>query len=344
MKLEELSWLSGKGPDAEIALSTRLRLARNLEDFPFPPGGAPGHLAQVVTLVGVEVEKVPGLAFHQVYSLKPLDLHLLVERHLISPAFMASNQPRGLALSPDGQTAIMINEEDHLRLQCLVPGLDFATAWGCVSGLEEQLAEGLRFAFDAQFGYLTSCPSNVGTGLRASAMLHLPALAWLKALDNLVPQVAQVGLTVRGVFGEGSRSAGNLLQISNQVTLGPSEEDILANLGRVTSQLVGYERSARQELLRTQGSQLEDRVWRCLGVLASARLMVSAEAMEHLSMVRLGVDLGFLPPIPLEDLNALMVRLRPASLQVEAGRDLEPGARDSTRAELLREALGRYVS
>lgn len=343
MKLEDLNWLSGTGPDAEIALSTRLRLARNLEDFPFPPGCSAAHLAQVVTLVGVQVESLGDLAFHQMYSMKPLDLHLLVERHLISPAFMASNQPRGLALSEDGGVAIMINEEDHLRLQCLRPGLAFEQAWACVSGVEERLAEGLRFAFDDQFGYLTSCPSNVGTGLRASAMLHLPALGWLKALDNLVPQVAQVGLTVRGVYGEGSRSAGNLLQISNQVTLGPTEEDILANLGRVTAQLVNYERSAREQLLSAQGGQVEDRVWRCLGILASARLMVSAEALEHLSMVRLGVDLGFLPPIPLEDLNALMVRIRPASLQVEAGRDLEPGARDATRAELLREALASYV-
>jgi len=343
MKLEDLSWLSGRGPESEIVLSTRLRLARNLEEFPFPPGCPPGHLAQVVTLVGVQVEKLRELTFHQMYSLKPLELHLLVERHLISPAFMASNQPRGLALSGDGGVAIMINEEDHLRLQCLWPGMAFDEAWGCISGVEERLAEGLRFAFDEQFGYLTACPSNVGTGLRASAMLHLPALGWLKALDNLVPQVAQVGLTVRGVYGEGSRSAGHLLQISNQVTLGPTEEDILANIGRVTLQLVNYERSAREQLLSTQGGQVEDRVWRCLGILASARLMVSAEALEHLSMVRLGVDLGFLPPIPLEDLNALMVRIRPASLQVEAGRDLEPGARDATRAELLREALGSYV-
>jgi protein arginine kinase len=335
----QCAWLGELGPQQEVVLSSRIRLARNLEGYPFPPGCRAAILSDVLALAVARAAQLPDYTVLDMYQVHPLQAHLLVERHLISPAFAGSQRPRAVVLSPDSRISLMINEEDHLRLQCLVPGLQLEAAWKQACEVEEFLAQQLNFAYDEQFGYLTACPSNVGTGLRASAMLHLPGLAWINALENVFHQVSQLGLTVRGLYGEGTQSAGHLVQVSNQVTLGPSEEEIVAKIGAVCDQLIQYECSARQQVLNQQRLLLEDRCWRSLAILREARLLESSEAMQHLSMVRLGVDLQVLPGLPLGLLNEMLVRIRPAGLQMEAGHELAPGERDVMRARLLREML-----
>ena len=339
MKELQCAWLGELGPQQGVVLSSRIRLARNLEGYPFPPACRPATLSDVLALLVDRCGQLPDYTVLDMYRVHTLQAHLLVERHLISPAFAASNRPRAVVLSPDSRISLMINEEDHLRLQCLVPGLQLPEAWREACRVEEFLAQQLQFAFDEQFGYLTSCPSNVGTGLRASAMLHLPGLAWINALENVFHQVNQLGLTVRGLYGEGSQSAGHLVQVSNQVTLGPNEDEIIAKISAVCDQLIQYECSARQQLLSQQRLVLEDRCWRSLAVLREARLLESNEAMQHLSMLRLGVDLQILPALPMELLNEMLVRIRPAGLQMESGHELAPGERDVVRARMIREML-----
>ena len=339
MKYSDLAWLSGNGPHPEVVLSSRVRLARNLNGYPFPSLGHGPSLAEVAEHLGAALRTQDDLEVLDLFRVHPLEVQLMVEQHLISPAFSASKDPRALALSSDARLSVMVNEEDHLRLQSMLPGLQLEDAYASALRLEEKLAEQLVFAFDRQFGYLTSCPSNVGTGLRASAMLHLPALGWMRALDPILSQVARLGLAVRGVFGEGTRSVGHLVQVSNQVTLGPTEDEILAKIRAVCEQLVQYEASAREQMLRAQRLQVEDKVWRSFGLLRSARLLEAMEVMEHLSMVRLGTSLNILPEVPVAVLNALLVRTRPANLQSLAGRELEPVERDCLRAGLVRETF-----
>jgi protein arginine kinase len=337
------AWLGDLGPQQGVVLSTRIRLARNLEGCPFPCQAHPAALAETLARLVGRTHQLDDYNVVDMNCVHPLQAQLMVERHLISPAFACSQLPRALVLSPDSRLSLMINEEDHLRLQCLVPGLQFESAWQSAFQTEEFLAEELPFAFDEQFGYLTSCPSNVGTGLRASAMFHLPGLAFQQALESIVAQVSQLGLTVRGLYGEGSAAAGHLVQISNQVTLGPSEDEILAKMQAVCQQVLDYECSARQQLFHQRRLWLEDRCWRSWSILRAARLLESAEALEHLSLVRLGVDLKILPEVPLALLNEMVVRIRPAGLQMESGHELSPLERDAVRARLLRQILRETI-
>lgn len=339
MKDLQCAWLGEIGPQQGVVLSSRIRLARNLEGYPFPPSCRAGSLADVLTLITDRASQLPEYTVVDMNRVHPVEAHLLVERHLISPAFASSTRPRSLILSPDSRIALMCNEEDHLRLQCLVPGLQFSEAWKQAAEVEEFLAQTLPFAFDEQFGYLTACPSNAGTGLRASAMLHLPGLAWINALENIFQQVSQLGLTVRGLFGEGTQSAGHLVQVSNQVTLGPSEEEIVAKINAVCEQIIQYECSARRQLINEQRLVVEDRCWRSLAILREARILESNEAMQHLSMLRLGVDLDLIPALPMALLNEMLVRIRPAGLQMESGHELAPAERDVARARLIRQML-----
>lgn len=332
-------WLGEIGPQNGVVLSSRIRLARNLEGYPFPGGCHPASLSDVIGLIGSRARQLEGFSAMDMYRLHPLEVQLLVERHLISPLFARSNLPRALFLSQDSSLSLMVNEEDHLRLQCLLPGFELEQAWRAASQTESFLSRQLAFAFDNEFGYLTTCPSNVGTGLRASAMLHLPALAWLQALEPVFQQVSQLGLAVRGIYGEGTPASGHMVQISNQMTLGQEEEQIMENIKSICEQLIHYECTARLQLFREQRVALEDRCWRSFGLLRSARILESAEAMEHISMLRLGIDLQLLPQVPLDALNELLIRIRPAGLQMEAGHELSPPERDILRARLVRDFL-----
>ncbi len=346
-KLEDLAWLTDNGASDGIILSTRIRLARNLEGHPFPNRAdlpwLEAVLGRVSSAFKAEGPRL-GLRLMRLDHLNELHHHLLLERHLVSPALLAHFQARALGFRNDGTLSVMVNEEDHLRIQALLPGSAFEEAWRLVDQADNRLESHLDYAFDDRLGYLTTCATNVGTGLRASAMLHLPALNWdvwkTGAMQRIVGQIAQMGLTVRGLYGEGTQASGNLFQISNQVTLGSNEEEIVGRVQMVTEQLVNYELKAREELRQHLGALLEDRAWRSLGVARHARLMTTAEALEHLSMVRLGIELWILPPVSRTVLNRLIVAIRPANLQEEVGRPLEAHERDTARAALLRQHLG----
>lgn len=342
--VEGMAWLRSDG--APVVLSTRLRLARNLASAPFPPRCNTAGLQKVRETVRRALGDNPavrGLTWAPVEKLSRLDLHLLLERHLVSPAFLSGGVPRGIAFSPDGSASLMVNEEDHLRLQVLLPGLRFEEAWERANRMDDALQHQLEIAYDHEFGFLTSCPTNVGTGLRASAMLHLPALVRGGYMENVVSQITRLGLAVRGLYGEGTGSAGNLFQISNQYTTGASEEDLLAKVRGIATQIVEYEKGARESYRERLPDELYDSVWRALGTLRHCWTIDTSEALEKLSLVRLGVDLGILPPLPVNTLNCLLVRTRPATLQAGADEALDAAGRDRARARVLRETMARVL-
>jgi protein arginine kinase len=233
----------------------------------------------------------------------------------------------------------MINEEDHIRIQCLFPGLQIAEALHAANEIDDWLESNIHYAFDEKYGYLTSCPTNVGTGLRASVMMHLPGLILTQQINRIIPAIHQLGLVVRGVYGEGSEALGNIFQISNQITLGKSEEDISRDLKGVASQLISQERSAREALRKTSNIQLEDRVFRSLGVLSNSRIIETKEAARCLSDVRLGIDMGYINNMPKTILNELMILTQPGFLQQYAGGPLRPHERDIRRAALIRDRI-----
>ena len=272
-------------------------------------------------------------------ELQPLQKRILVEKHLISP-HLAENANHGACLlSENEEISIMINEEDHIRIQCLYPGLQLLEALNTAIQIDDWLEEEIDYAFDEKVGYLTSCPTNVGTGLRASVMMHLPGLVMTQQLNRIIPAINQLGLVVRGIYGEGSEALGNIFQISNQITLGKSEQDIVEDLKSVVGQIVSQERSVRDTLVKTSNIQLEDRVYRSFGVLTNSRIIETKEAAKCLSDVRLGIDIGYIKDIPRNILNELMILTQPGFLQQYAGGPLRPNERDIRRASLIRERL-----
>ena len=341
------AWMKGTGPDADIVISSRIRLARNLEAVPFPHlmGEADGNkvLAGVRLAVEKPLNRKKGkLEFTMMNQLSPNERQILVEKHLVSPQHAQPGDFKAVVLSEDETVSIMVNEEDHLRIQCLLPGLQLQEAWKAAGRVDDLLEKTLDIAFCERRGYLTACPTNVGTGLRASVMMHLPALVMVNQLNRLITAITQVGLTVRGLYGEGSEAAGNLFQISNQITLGRGEEEIIGNLEAVTKQIINQERAARELLLKDSREALEDKVNRSYGVLRFARIMDSQEAINLLSAVRLGIDLGIIKGVDGKVLNELMVLTRPAYLQKLSGTELSPGERDVRRAALIRERLAMF--
>lgn len=341
-------WMEATGPHSDVVLSTRIRLARNLEGFPFPHVLSEAQAAEVIRKVeaGVrEIDKiqVPGVVspveLYRLAEIPPLARQVLVEKHLISPPLAQDARGRAVAISADEAVSIMVNEEDHIRIQVLSSGLDLENTWTLASRVDDALEEKLTYAFHNVRGYLTACPTNLGTGLRASVMVHLPALVITGQAGRLFNTLGQFGLAVRGYFGEGTDAQGNIYQISNQVTLGRSEEDIIANLSGVAQQVIEHERKARDHLKRQMRAQIEDRVGRAYGILTGAHILSSEEAMRLLSDVRLGVDLGLIPRVPVKVLNELLVAIRPAFLQKTAGKDLGPFERDVRRASLVRQRL-----
>lgn len=339
-------WMDGTGPDADIVLSSRVRLARNLEGVPFPhllDAEQAMEVLQAAQRAAGELNKMGLLgpvAYVPLAEVTPVERQVLVEKHLISPAQAKDVQHKAVILSQDEGVSIMINEEDHLRIQCLLPGQQLQDAWTLASRLDDALEQVMSFAFSDLRGYLTACPTNVGTGLRASVMMHLPALVLTNQAARALNSVGQLGLAVRGLYGEGTEAIGNIFQISNQITLGRTEEEIIDHLAAVVAKIIGHERQAREALGREARDQVEDKVSRALGVLSSARIMTSDEAMRLLSDVRLGINLGILTKVPLQVMNQLLVMSRPAYLQHIAGRDLSPFERDLQRAALIRSKLG----
>ncbi|MCF6411885.1 protein arginine kinase [Pseudalkalibacillus salsuginis] len=337
-------WMKREGPDSDIVLSSRIRLARNLENHVFPIISNEQQADKVNRQIRKHYENqtygnVGVLSYIDIDDLKPIEKRVLVEKHLVSPNLTEDPKYSGVLMSDEEHVSIMINEEDHLRIQCLFPGFQLIEALTLASGIDDWFEEKLNYAFDEQHGYLTSCPTNVGTGMRASVMMHLPALVLTQKIHRIVPAINQLGLVVRGIYGEGSEAQGNVFQVSNQMTLGKSEQDIIEDLRGVVIQLIEEERSARKNLLESSRIQLEDRVYRSLGILSNSRIIQSKEATKCLSDVRLGIDLKLIEGISNTILNELMILTQPGFLQQYAGEALSPDERDIRRATLIRERV-----
>lgn len=353
MKQKEFAlsrWMDGQGPDCDTVVSSRVRVARNIQGFPFPYLASADQTAQVKDMVAVaaagdkekEGSGFAKFAFLSMSQLSAQEKQVLVEKHLASPVLARDSHNGALLLRKDEAVSIMINEEDHLRIQSILPGLQLEEAWKEADQYDDLLEGYVDYAFHEHYGFLTACPTNVGTGLRASVMLHLPALIMTKQINRFLGALSQVGLTVRGLYGEGTEIIGNLVQVSNQVTLGQTEEEILRNLNSVTRQISEQEQSARQALLNDNRARLADRSWRALGLLNYAQVMTSQEAMQLLSDVRLGFDLGLVNEVDRKLLNELLVVIRPASLQLVSGRELGAGERDLERPLQIRRRLMNF--
>ncbi len=346
--LEKL-WLLAEGAEQDVVVSTRMRLARNVDGYSFKSrfkDGEDGRLLQRLREAVAQVDK--SLQWVDLVALDPVLRDVLYERHLVSAEHVQDRRPHGVAASADGTTSIMLLEEDHLRLQVFAAGLELSGLGARIDGLDDALGELLPYSFDPRFGYLTSCPTNTGTGLRVSVMLHLPALSFRREAKGGArePDIVKVhkaaqklGLTVRGTHGESSRAEGDFYQISNQVTLGRSPEQAVADLQEVLEHVVNFERKARQILLEEDRVRLEDLVWRAWAILGHARRISSREALAHLSALRLGTALSLIAGTSLPVLHALMIRMQPGHLQWQAGRELPPAERDMVRAALIRDTL-----
>ncbi|HHY47435.1 MAG TPA: protein arginine kinase [Firmicutes bacterium] len=335
-------WMKGTGPQSDVVLSSRIRVARNLSGVPFPHVASDRDLKKVLDDVLQAVRGSRDTQDFEILLLSDipvLDRQVLVEKHLVSPQHITETKHRAVALSRDETVSIMVNEEDHIRIQTLFSGLQLEEAWQRASKVDDALEARLDYAFDETIGYLTACPTNVGTGMRASVMVHLPALAATGQVGRVLATISHVGVAVRGLYGEGTESSGNIYQLSNQVTLGRSEEDIIENLKGITRQVIEQENSARNFLLRERRKSLEDRVWRAYGILANARLMTSEEALKLISDVKLGVDTGIITVVGTRMLNELMVLTRPAYVQKLMGGELDPEERDTQRAALIRDRI-----
>jgi protein arginine kinase len=335
-------WLAGEGPSSDLVVSTRVRLARNLAHVPFTHRAREEQLQGVVASVSAAAAgtRTLGDAFLlRMNEVSALDRQILVERHLVSHELGDGARPRGILIGTEERLSLMINEEDHLRLQAMASGFQLAEAWGVADKADDELSQALDFAFSEEIGFLTSCPTNTGTGLRASVLIHLPALVLLKEIDRVLKSVMQVGLNVRGLYGEHSDVMGNLFQVSNQTTLGQSERDSIESLDRVTRQIMETETKARERLMRDARIQIEDKVWRAYGLLRYCRSVSAQEVINLCSAVRLGVSMGLAGLCPLRVVNELLVLTQPAHLQRHFGGELTPPERNVYRAQLVRERL-----
>ena len=335
-------WLRGSGPDTDVVVSSRIRLARNLAGFPFVSKLAKEEEEDIIDLVEESVFRTSSLKdtlFIRYRDVTELDKQFLLERHLISREHAVEQGEKAVAVSPKEVVSVMILEEDHLRLQVFQSGFNIAETWRITEEIINELESSLPFSFHADLGYLTACPTNVGTGIRASCMLHLPSLVLTKQVNKVLQALAKLNLAARGLYGEGSQAAGNFFQISNQITLGQNEEEIISGLEKVIRQMIAHEKEARQYLLEKRKAKFEDQIWRALGTLKSARVVSSGEAVQLLSLVRLGVDLHFVANLTYSELNNLFLLIQPAHLQKLYSRALGSSERDIRRADLIRERL-----
>jgi protein arginine kinase len=347
MNLEDLThtsgeWLRGTGPESDIVVSCRVRLARNLADFPFTNRASPMQKGEIEALLRDRITNLDGglrLSYLQVHALPPVDRQFLVERQLISREHATSEGQRGVAIEARETRSIMINEEDHLRLQVLRSGFALDQAWEDIDKLDDLVEQRISYAFSEEFGYLTACPTNVGTGMRSSVMLHLPALHLTKQIEKVFRALQKINLAVRGLYGEGTRASGDFYQISNQVTLGKAESEILRDIREVIPQIISYERTARNTLLREMRSLIQDKVSRAYGTLRSATMMSSEETMDLLSSVRLGINLNLIESLTIPAINELFIQTQPAHLQKLQGMELDGEERNVARANYLRQKL-----
>ncbi|MBU0618210.1 MAG: protein arginine kinase [Planctomycetes bacterium] len=338
-------WLRGEGPLHEIVISTRIRLARNIAGFLFLTRADAEMRAEIAETIEAGVRKAQALEGYvhvDVDQLSELERNLLVERQLISRQHAEGSGARKVAFDPSEGSSLMINEEDHLRIQVMRSGLQLGEAWEQINTIDDALEKQLEYAFHPQLGYLTACPTNIGTGIRVSVMLHLPALRLTNEFERVGQAAKDMKLAVRGLFGEGTEALGDFFQVSNQITLGREETDIIDDFHHVViPKIVEYEQAARTALLEKRLHALDDKLFRAMGTLRSARLMSSNEAMQYLSHVRMGLHTGRIKSIDLQTVNELFIQTQPAHLQFLQGERLSGEQRSIARANLIRARLSR---
>ncbi|MFH1269695.1 MAG: protein arginine kinase [Candidatus Omnitrophota bacterium] len=347
MKLSDLinhasEWLKGTGPNSDIVISSRIRLARNLDKIPFPHWAEKKQTEEVLGLIteaAGKVDYLKGTTAFKLADLDSVDKQFLVERHLMSYEHAQKADNKAIMIDDKEILSIMINEEDHIRMQVMQSGFNIFEAWDIINKIDDCLSKELHFAFLADWGYLTACPTNTGTGMRGSVMLHLPALVMSAQINRVLAAISKLSFTTRGLYGEGTKATGNFFQVSNQVSLGHSEGDIIENINGLIRQIIEQEGQAREMLLSRNRALLEDRVSRSFGILKSAHIITSQETIELLSMLRLGCDLGIVKDINRSTINELFITTQPAHLQKLESKKLSSQERDVKRAELIRNKL-----
>lgn len=334
-----------------VVLSTRIRLARNLNDFSFPGWAGKDRRLEVLALSQNAIKELSGMKDSRsitMQDLSELEKKILVERRLMSRELSSAEEGSGIIINADQSCSIMINEEDHLRIQVIRSGFNFRRVWKIIDQLESEMEASLNFAFSPDWGYLTACPSNVGTGMRASVMMHLPGLVITNQMEKVIRAVNQLGIVVRGIFGEGSEASGSIFQISNQQTLGESEGDIIDNLGSVLNTIIEQEHNARNQLIANDSAKLFDKIGRAYGILQNAHRLSSEEAMNLLSLIRLGIDLNALPNRLRRLIDRLFIECQPAHIQFALGKNTKDTVsldqRDVHRAEVLRKKFAPLPS
>jgi len=335
-------WMLTSGPLGEIVISSRIRLARNLSGFSFPGWANEDDRMLVLNSVKPTVDtlsEMRGAFSSDLRNLTTIRKQVLVERHLISREQAAKGNGSAVVMNRKQTLCIMINEEDHLRMQSIKPGLNLKSAFNMIDKIDTKLEEDIDYAFDNQHGYLTACPTNLGTGMRASAMLHLPALVLSEQINQVIQAVNKIGLAVRGLYGEGTEALGNLFQVSNQHTLGEKEIEIVARLEKVIKQIIEHEKNARATLFEDRRAMLDDKVGRAYAILRHGHIISTKEALELLSMLRAGVDLGYFPEEVRGIIDVLFMEIQPAHLQMRADSKLGVEERDIMRAEIMRDEL-----
>lgn len=337
------NWYSYIDKENPIILSSRIRIARNLVNVPFPGKLNKEQAREVVKKVeeGIYSSSFTKDKYSTIYLWEKNDLETLAyfEKNLISKNLIKNKENSAFIIDKDETLSLMVNEEDHIRLQCITGGFNIDEAYEAAFKLDDLLEENLEYAFDENLGYLTACPTNIGTGMRASVMLHLPALTMNKEIITILNALTQVGMTIRGLYGEGSQGEGNFYQISNQVTLGLSEDDVINNLKAIVKQVVNQENMAREKIMKNYNYELSDKIYRSRGILESAVILGSKECLNLISNVRLGVELGLISDIEIDKLSTLLVRIQPANLQSYYGTKMDERVRDINRAKLVREIL-----
>ena len=349
MNLDDLlnnqgEWLRCTGPNSDIVMSSRIRLARNLAKYPFSHWASKKEQQEILQASKQAIaasKKIKNSLCLDIGKLEAIDKQFLVERHLMSKEHTIDAEHKGLCVVDGEIVSIMINEEDHLRIQVMKSGFDLRDAWYIINDIDNGLGNLLHYAYSVDFGYLTACPTNTGTGMRASVMVHLPALVITKQIGKVLQAITKLSLTARGLYGEGTEASGNFFQISNQVSLGHKEEDIIDNIERIIKQIIDHEHSAREALHSQNRSALQDRIWRAYGTLKSAHIITSSETIDLLSLVRLGVDLKLIKELDQALINELFIIMQPAHLQKLERKKLDPNERDVKRAQIIREKIGK---
>ncbi len=350
MELDDLTrysgeWLRGVGPESDIVISSRIRLARNLAEYPFISRATDQDRARIQDDLRECIQNLTQgeqALYVNVDDLAGVDRQFLVERQLISRELAESRGARSVTIGPEEKFSLMVNEEDHVRIQVMQSGFDLEAAWERIDRIDDEIEKHVTYAFDETLGYLTACPTNVGTGMRVSVMLHLPALVMTRHVEKVFRSLHKISLAVRGLYGEGSQAMGDFYQISNQVTLGRSEEDIIKQVGDVVPVIIEYERQARDFLVRESQENLHDRVARAYGILRNAQTISSEETMHLLSSVRMGVNLGLIEDLKIPVINELFIHTQPAHLQKLSGTELDTTDRNIERARYLRRHLAPH--